>query len=101
MERSRRDIEEGLIVRTAEGEKLGRIIGCEQGSFIIEKGIFFPTDYVARISSARPTRRRVPSQIRRPSRPIRRSQLQQENAKAQQANSAGLGRARVVSLDRW
>ena len=44
----RRDIQQGLLVRTADGEKLGRIVRCEQDSFIIEKGIFFPTDYVAR-----------------------------------------------------
>jgi uncharacterized protein (TIGR02271 family) len=44
----RRDIEQGLLVRTAEGEKLGRVVRCEQDTFIIEKGIFFPTDYVAR-----------------------------------------------------
>lgn len=48
MEPTRRGIKEGLVVRTADGEKLGRIVRCEQDSFIIEKGIFFPTDYVAR-----------------------------------------------------
>jgi uncharacterized protein (TIGR02271 family) len=45
---TRRDVTEGLVVRTADGEKLGRIVRCEQTSFVIEKGIFFPTDYVAR-----------------------------------------------------
>jgi|SRR5919109_1520669 uncharacterized protein (TIGR02271 family) len=44
----RRDIQEGLLVRTADGEKLGRVVRCDEKSFIIEKGIFFRTDYVAR-----------------------------------------------------
>ena len=48
MERTRQDVKEGLVVRTADGEKLGRIVRCEADSFVIEKGIFFPTDFVAR-----------------------------------------------------
>jgi uncharacterized protein (TIGR02271 family) len=37
-----------MTVRTTDGEKLGKIISCQQSEFIIEKGFFFPKDYVLR-----------------------------------------------------
>lgn len=41
-------VQEGMTVRTADGEKLGKIVTCESDRFIIEKGFFFPKDYLAR-----------------------------------------------------
>jgi uncharacterized protein (TIGR02271 family) len=46
-ERSR--IKEGMVVRSQDGEKLGRVFSVEADSFCIEKGLFFPKDYVVRL----------------------------------------------------
>lgn len=48
MEPTRRDVKEGMVVRAADGEKLGKVVRCDQEGFIVEKGIFFPRDYIAR-----------------------------------------------------
>lgn len=48
-----RDIREGMIVRSSDGEKLGKVIRCRADEFIIEKGFFFPKDYVVRYDEAR------------------------------------------------
>jgi uncharacterized protein (TIGR02271 family) len=37
-----------MTVRSADGEKLGKIVACEAERFFIEKGFFFPKDYLAR-----------------------------------------------------
>jgi hypothetical protein len=44
----RNDVHEGMVVRSSDGKKLGRVMACKEGSFIVEKGFFFATDYVAR-----------------------------------------------------
>ena len=44
----RSQVHEGMVVRTSDGKKLGRVLACEEGRFIVEKGFFFATDYVAR-----------------------------------------------------
>lgn len=41
-------IREGMTVYSAEGDKLGKVIACDASTFIIEKGFFFPKDFVAR-----------------------------------------------------
>ena len=41
-------ISEGMVVRTNDGEKLGKIVADRGDGFIIEKGFFFRKDYVAR-----------------------------------------------------
>ncbi|GEJ56699.1 YsnF/AvaK domain-containing protein [Anaeromyxobacter diazotrophicus] len=41
-------IREGMTVHSAEGDKLGKVIACDASTFVIEKGFFFPKDYVAR-----------------------------------------------------
>jgi uncharacterized protein (TIGR02271 family) len=46
----RSDIKEGMTVRSIDGEKLGRIFAIQDGEFLIEKGLFFPKDYVCRYS---------------------------------------------------
>jgi uncharacterized protein (TIGR02271 family) len=37
-----------MVVYSSDGEKLGKVLACEPSSFIIEKGFFFPKDYIAR-----------------------------------------------------
>jgi uncharacterized protein (TIGR02271 family) len=44
----RNRIREGMTVYSSDGEKLGKVVRCDEASFIIEKGFFFPKDYVAR-----------------------------------------------------
>jgi len=44
----RNQVHEGMVVRSSDGKKLGRVLACKEGSFIVEKGFFFATDYVAR-----------------------------------------------------
>lgn len=46
MER-RTDIREGMVVRSADGDRLGKIIRLDDQGLQIEKGIFFPKDYLA------------------------------------------------------
>ena len=41
-------IREGMAVFSSDGEKLGKVLSCEASTFTIEKGFFFPKDYVAR-----------------------------------------------------
>ena len=38
----------GRVVRGVDGEKLGRVVQCDEASFVCEKGIFFPRDFVIR-----------------------------------------------------
>ncbi len=47
-----REIREGMTVRSSDGQKLGKVIRCGADEFIIEKGFFFPKDYVARYEQA-------------------------------------------------
>jgi uncharacterized protein (TIGR02271 family) len=46
----RSDIREGMTVRSIDGEKLGKVFAVQEGEFLIEKGLFFPKDYVCRYS---------------------------------------------------
>jgi uncharacterized protein (TIGR02271 family) len=46
----RTGIREGMVVRSADGEKLGKVFAVGDDAFHIEKGLFFPKDYVARFS---------------------------------------------------
>lgn len=54
MEASR--IHEGMTVYARGGEKLGKVIACQPDHFIIEKGFFFPKDYLARYDEVRDVR---------------------------------------------
>lgn len=38
-------ISEGAQVRSADDEKLGKVVAVQQGHLVVEKGFFFPTDY--------------------------------------------------------
>jgi uncharacterized protein (TIGR02271 family) len=33
-----------MLVRSADGEKLGKVVACQPGSFVVEKGFLFPKD---------------------------------------------------------
>lgn len=44
------DVKEGMTVRSIDGEKLGKVFAVQEGEFLIEKGLFFPKDYVCRYS---------------------------------------------------
>jgi uncharacterized protein (TIGR02271 family) len=39
---------EGMTVHSSDGEKLGKVVQCADDFFLVEKGFFFPKDYVAR-----------------------------------------------------
>lgn len=43
-----RDIHEGMKVHARDGANLGKVVEMSPESFIIEKGFFFPKEYVAR-----------------------------------------------------
>ncbi|WP_426755266.1 YsnF/AvaK domain-containing protein [Myxococcus sp. Y35] len=46
----RSDIKEGMVVRSIDGEKLGKVFAVGDSEFHIEKGLFFPKDYLVRYS---------------------------------------------------
>ncbi|HET8539847.1 MAG TPA: YsnF/AvaK domain-containing protein [Anaeromyxobacter sp.] len=41
-------VQRGMTVRSTDGEKLGEVVACEADHLVIEKGFFFPKDYLAR-----------------------------------------------------
>lgn len=46
----RSHVKEGMTVRSIDGEKLGKVFAVQEGEFLIEKGLFFPKDYICRYS---------------------------------------------------
>jgi uncharacterized protein (TIGR02271 family) len=44
----RTDVQEGMRVFTAEGVKLGSVVGCGEDTFVVEGGLLRARDYVAR-----------------------------------------------------
>lgn len=44
----RSDIHPGMVVRSIDGERLGKVTATEDETFRIEKGLFFPQDSEAR-----------------------------------------------------
>ncbi|HYO54510.1 YsnF/AvaK domain-containing protein [Archangium sp.] len=44
----RNQVMEGMTVRSIDGEKLGRVFSLGDDAFHIEKGLFFPKDYLVR-----------------------------------------------------
>ncbi|HEX8823073.1 MAG TPA: YsnF/AvaK domain-containing protein [Archangium sp.] len=44
----RSQLMEGMTVRSSDGEKLGRVFAMGDDAFHIEKGLFFPKDYLVR-----------------------------------------------------
>lgn len=45
-ERVRSRVSEGMAVRSADGEKLGKVVACQPTGFVVEKGFLFPKDLV-------------------------------------------------------
>ena len=45
---SRWPLQTGMTVLSQDGEKLGKLVSLDEWTFTIEKGLFFPKDYVAR-----------------------------------------------------
>ena len=41
-------IAEGMVARSSDGEKLGKIIACRSDGFMIEGGFLAPKNYLAR-----------------------------------------------------
>src|SRR5262249_32076838 len=46
VERARSRVCEGMAVRSADGEKLGKVVACQPAAFVVEKGFLFPRDLV-------------------------------------------------------
>jgi len=44
LERWRGRISEGMQVRSSDGERLGKVVACQGGGFVVEKGFLFPRD---------------------------------------------------------
>ncbi len=44
VERYRGRVAEGMTVKSAEGEKLGKVVACQPAGFVVEKGFLFPKD---------------------------------------------------------
>ena len=42
------EVAEGMIVRSSDGEKLGKVVACEARSFQLEKGFFFPREFTVK-----------------------------------------------------
>jgi hypothetical protein len=43
-------ITKGMVVKTSDGAVLGKVETCENESFCIAKGLFFPEDFCAKSS---------------------------------------------------
>ncbi|MBF5041767.1 DUF2382 domain-containing protein [Aggregicoccus sp. 17bor-14] len=43
-----RDIQEGMVVRSESGEKLGTVTRCGDRDFVVEKGLLFTRDFLVR-----------------------------------------------------
>ena len=39
---------EGMVVRSRDGERLGKVVLCNETDFQIEKGFFFPKDFIVK-----------------------------------------------------
>jgi uncharacterized protein (TIGR02271 family) len=44
VERFRGRVSEGMQVKSADGEKLGKVVACQPAGFVVEKGFLFPKD---------------------------------------------------------
>jgi Uncharacterized protein conserved in bacteria (DUF2171) len=52
----RSDIQQGMVVRSLDGEKLGRVFAVGDSRFEVEKGLFFPKDYVVPLGDVKEIR---------------------------------------------
>ena len=44
VERYKSRVSEGMQVRSCDGEKIGKVVGCQPTGFVVEKGFLFPKD---------------------------------------------------------
>jgi uncharacterized protein (TIGR02271 family) len=44
VERMRTRVSEGMVVKSADGERLGKVVACQPTGFVLEKGFLFPKD---------------------------------------------------------
>jgi uncharacterized protein (TIGR02271 family) len=42
------NVRNGMFVMGTQGERIGKVIRCDQETFVVEKGVFFPKDYELR-----------------------------------------------------
>jgi len=42
VERFKGSVSEGMVVKSSDGEKLGRVVACQPGGFVVEKGFLCP-----------------------------------------------------------
>ena len=65
-----------MVVRSIDGEKLGKVFAVGDGEFHIEKGLFFPKDYLVRYSEISDIRTGKSSSTtaRKPEHPVARRQ---------------------------
>jgi uncharacterized protein (TIGR02271 family) len=47
------DVREGMMVISADGERVGKVIRTDPTSFVVEKGLFFKKDYLCRYDEVR------------------------------------------------
>ena len=41
-------VQPGMVVRSSDGRRLGQVLACQEGGFVVVKGLLFRMDYVAR-----------------------------------------------------
>src|SRR5262245_56032376 len=41
-------VRNGMFVMGTQGERIGKVIRCDNETFVVEKGVFFPKDYELR-----------------------------------------------------
>lgn len=52
----KKQLDEGFDVWSSDGEKVGKVVAVHPSSFIVEKGLFFPKDYVLSFDDVREVR---------------------------------------------
>jgi stress response protein YsnF len=96
-----RDIQEGMVVRSQDGEKLGTVTRCGDVDFVVEKGLLFHRDFLVRYDEVTEIRDREVLLSREASEEVQRQRQQraQGQAAASRTSASGSGpREDVVPL---
>ena len=48
MKWDRNSVQEGMLVTSTAGDRIGKVIRCDAETFVVEKGALFPKDYQLR-----------------------------------------------------
>lgn len=48
MRSDKENVRSGMFVVGTQGERIGKVIRCDEDTFVVEKGVFFPKDYELR-----------------------------------------------------